>query len=192
MSQETTEYVWDPLVRIFHWALVFSFIIAWLTGDDWLAPHQFAGYTIAGLVLLRIAWGFIGPRHARFTDFVRPPREVMAYLTDVALFRARRYIGHNPAGGLMVVAMLACLLLTVGSGILALGTEESLGPAAGLSSWVGETGAEIVEETHELLANLTLLLVFAHVAGVLLACLQHRENLVRAMVTGHKLRVTSH
>ena len=191
MNEAATEYVWDPLVRLFHWILVATFIIAWLTGDDWLDPHQFAGYAIGGLVLFRVAWGFIGPRHARFADFVRPQREVAAYLGDVALFRARRYVGHNPAGGMMIVALLVSLMLTVFSGVLALGIEEAQGPAAGLATWGGGVVAEIIEESHELLANLTLLLVFAHVAGVLLACLQHRENLVRAMVTGHKLRVTS-
>ena len=192
MNQPTTEYVWDPLVRLFHWTLVTAFLLAWVTGDDWLTPHQFAGYTIGGLLLFRITWGFVGPRHARFSDFVRPPRQVAAYLADVARFRARRHVGHNPAGGMMVVALLTSLFLTMVSGVLTFGAEEAQGPAAGLATWTGGAVAEVIEESHELLANLTLLLVFAHLAGVLLASLQHRENLVRAMVTGHKPRATGH
>jgi cytochrome b len=192
MNTEQTDYVWDPLVRMFHWVLVTAFAVAWMTEDAWLDLHELAGYTIGGLLLLRLFWGLIGPRHARFSDFVRPPREVAAYLADVVRFRARRYVGHNPAGGAMVLALLACLLLTVVSGVLTLGFEEFRGPAAGFASAVGDGVADGVEETHELFANLTLLLVFAHVAGVLLASFQHHENLVRAMVTGRKPRVTDH
>jgi cytochrome b len=174
MERSDTSIIWDPLVRVFHWSLVIAYTVAWLTGDDWLGPHEFAGYVIGGLVTLRVAWGLVGPQHARFSDFVYPPREVIAYLGDVARFRARRYLGHNPAGGAMVVALLITLLLAVISGILA------------LDEWAGE----LFEEVHEVLANLTLLLVFAHVAGVLLASFQHHENLVRSMVTGRKPRTT--
>jgi len=192
MNTEHTDYVWDPLVRIFHWVLVTAFVVAWATGDDWMNLHELAGYTIGGLLLFRLLWGLIGPRHARFSDFVRPPREIAAYLADVVRFRARRYVGHNPAGGAMVLALLACLLLTVVSGVLTLGFEEFRGPAAGFAAAVGDGVADFVEESHELFANLTLLLVFAHIAGVLLASFQHQENLVRAMVTGRKPRVTDH
>jgi cytochrome b len=186
MDEPFTVPVWDPLVRVFHWTLVAAFAVAWITGDDWLQPHEVAGYVIVGLVLFRLAWGFVGPRHARFGDFVRPPREVAAYLADVARFSAHRYVGHNPAGGAMVLALMACLVLTSVSGVLALGVEEGRGLAAGLASWKESIAGEAIEEAHEFLANLALFLVVVHVAGVLLASLQHRENLVRAMLTGRK------
>ena len=192
MNTEVTEYVWDPLVRLFHWSLVTAYAVAWATGDDWMTLHEFAGYVIGGLLLFRLSWGVIGTRHARFGDFVRPPREVIAYLMDVVRGRPRRYVGHNPAGGAMVVLLLVTLLLTVVTGVLALGGEEFRGPAAGLAIRMGDDGAEFFEEAHEVLANFTLLLVFAHVAGVILASFQHHENLVRAMFTGRKPRATNH
>jgi len=192
MNVKQTVYVWDPLVRLFHWSLVTAYVVAWLTGDEWLTLHELAGYTIGTLVLIRLAWGVVGPRHARFSDFVRSPRDVAAYLADAVRFRARRYVGHNPAGGAMVIALLASLLLTVASGVLTLGFEEFQGPAAGLALSVGDAVAEAVEELHEILANLTLLLITGHLAGVLITSLLHRENLARAMVTGRKPRATCH
>ena len=187
-----TDYVWDPLVRTFHWTLVTAYALAWATGDDWMNLHEIAGYTVGGLLLFRLFWGLVGTRHARFGDFVRPPREVLRYLRDVALFRAPRYVGHNPAGGAMVLALLVTLLLTVITGVLALGGEEFRGPAVGLATTLGDAGAGFLEEAHEVLANLTLLLVFAHVGGVLIASFQHHENLVRAMFTGRKPRASDH
>ncbi|MCW8923014.1 MAG: cytochrome b/b6 domain-containing protein, partial [Gammaproteobacteria bacterium] len=97
--------VWDLPVRIFHWSLASTFFIAYLTEEDWLDIHVLAGYTILGLVVFRLFWGFIGSRHALFNDFVRPPRVVLAYLKDMAACHPKRYIGHNPAGGAMVVAL---------------------------------------------------------------------------------------
>lgn len=184
MRAETIK-VWDPLVRLFHWSLAGSFLIAWLLEDSWLALHVVVGYTALGLVMVRLLWGLVGPRHARFSDFVRPPAAVWAYLRDVAAFRARRHLGHNPAGGAMVVALLAAVVLTGVTGLATYGAEEFAGPLAVLGHapvWAG--GA--LEAIHEFLANLTVLLVALHVAGVLLASVQHRENLVRAMVTGRK------
>ena len=102
--------VWDAFVRVSHWSVVALFGIAFATGNEieWL--HLAAGYTIAGLIVLRIVWGFIGPRHARFSDFVRPPRETMSYLRDIPRGRARRHLGHNPAGGVMVMALILMLV----------------------------------------------------------------------------------
>jgi cytochrome b len=164
--------VWDPFVRVFHWSLATLFVVAYATGDEIEKVHIAAGYAIAGLIVARIVWGFIGPRHARFSSFVRPPREVLAYLRDVTLLRAPRYIGHNPAGGVMIVALLAMLIGTCITGFLM--TTDAY--------W----GAKWVEETHEAMANLTVGLVVAHVIGVLIASFEHRENLVKSMITGEK------
>ncbi len=178
--------VWDPLVRTFHWTLAGAFAIAYLTEGDILSLHVWAGYTILGLLLFRIFWGLVGTRYARFSSFVFSPSQVWSYVKDTLSFRARRYIGHNPAGGAMIVLLLASLLVTVVTGLVLYGAEEHAGPLASLSSSLGEDWGEAYEEVHEFFANFTLVLVLVHVAGVLVESLIHRENLVRAMWTGYK------
>ena len=164
--------VWDPFVRVFHWSLAGLFLLAYATGDEIEKVHIAAGYAIAGLLALRIVWGFVGPHHARFSDFVRTPRVVLTYLRDVALLRAPRYLGHNPAGGMMVVALIVTLLGTCTTGYMM--TTGSF--------W----GAKWVEEVHETFAHITIGLVVVHVLGVLVASFEHRESLVTAMITGRK------
>ncbi|BAN69279.1 cytochrome b/b6 domain-containing protein [endosymbiont of unidentified scaly snail isolate Monju] len=178
--------VWDPLVRIFHWSLVAGFFVAYLTEDDFMTLHVWAGYLVGGLVAFRIVWGFIGSKHARFSDFVRPPGEVIAYLKAELAGRARRYLGHNPAGGAMVVALLLSLVLTVVTGLIIYGGDECAGPLASYLCGTGEAFDELGEEVHEFFANLTLLLVVLHVVGVVLSSRLHGENLVHAMLTGRK------
>lgn len=184
MPQEQIK-VWDPLVRVFHWTLVTAFTVAWLTGEDIRNVHVYAGYTVAALIVLRVVWGFVGTRHARFSDFVRRPAEVKGFLRDTLGGRARRYIGHNPAGGLMILLMLVTLLATAASGMALYGIEDHAGPLAMLAGQP-ESVEEMLEEVHEVLANFMLILVFVHVAGVLVESLLHGENLARSMVTGRK------
>lgn len=162
--------VWDPLVRLLHWSLAVAFFVAWFT-EDWARLHEAAGYVVLGLVAVRLVWGVAGPHQARFMSFVRGPRAALGYLRDLGAGRARRYLGHNPAGGLMVVALLVMLTVTGVTGWLALDAGRGRG-------WL--------EELHEVAANVTLLLVGLHVLGVLLSSIAHGENLVRAMVTGRK------
>ena len=119
MNRQTEINVWDPLVRLFHWMLVIAFGVAWLTEDEWMTLHSYAGYLIVALLLFRLFWGVIGPRHARFSDFVKSPSAVIGYLKDLTKLRAKRYIGHNPAGGAMIVALLICLVMTTLTGLLA-------------------------------------------------------------------------
>jgi cytochrome b len=208
--------VWDPLVRIGHWVLVAAFAVAYLTEGEpeWL--HTFAGYAIAVTVLIRVAWGFVGPRHARFSDFVKGPGAVFGYLRDMATGKSKRYVGHSPAGGAMTLALLAMLAFTAFTGMANLAAEEGEGPLAGLIAHAPEKqqsvapaagteeageaeeyeGGEAGEggekeegfwiELHEVGANLTLLLIVLHVGGVVAASLAHRENLPRSMVTGVK------
>jgi len=178
--------VWDPLVRIFHWSLVIAFSTAYASAEEWLTVHTWAGYAVLGLIGFRLVWGLVGSRHARFGDFVTSPRAALAYAREVLLLRARRYIGHNPAGGLMVVLLLAALLATGASGLAVYGIEEHAGPLAGWADGIGHAQGEWIEEVHEFFANATLFLVFVHVAGVLIESLLHRENLVRSMFTGRK------
>ena len=184
MPQTQDVLVWDRLVRVLHWALVVAFFTCYLTEGEpeWL--HAWSGYLIIAIVLVRIVWGVVGPKHARFSDFVTPPRTAVRYLRDETLGRARRYLGHNPAGGAMIVALLASLLLTTASGVVVYGTEGHGPLAASLTG--DEALEETMEKVHEVLANFTLLLVIAHVAGVLLGMLRHRENLIGAMWHGRK------
>jgi cytochrome b len=186
MSTQSRAYVWDPLVRLFHWSLVAGFLVAFITEDDLLDVHVWAGYLVLALVLFRLVWGFVGPLHARWTDFLRPPRAVIAYLAEVLRHRARRFLGHNPAGGAMIVGLLLGLVATGVSGLALYGGQEFSGPLAGVMSRVPADWAHALEEVHEFLANLTLLLVVLHLLGVVAASLQHHENLVKSMFTGYK------
>ena len=178
--------VWDLPVRLFHWTLVTSFFLAYITEDHWMGVHTFAGYTIAGLILFRLVWGLIGTKHARFSDFARKPTEVKEYVKDVVSFRAKRYLGHNPAGGSMVIALLVSLIMTTVTGLATYGGKELAGPLAGLMTGLPDFVSEAFEELHEFFANFTLLLVMFHVAGVVFASLQHGENLIRSMFNGKK------
>jgi cytochrome b len=199
-TPETSEItVWDPLVRLFHWLLFASFCLAYLSqgelfehlqdrldGELLQLVHVWAGYTIAGLLLFRVAWGFVGTRHARFNDFVFGPVVVAAYVRDVLTLRARRYIGHNPAGGAMIVLLLLGLTLTTLSGVALYAADKGLGPLAGWLMGSSEATVEFLEELHEATTNGTLLLVAGHLLGVVWESVLHRENLVRSMFTGRK------
>lgn len=122
--------VWDPLVRFFHWGLVAAVLVSLITEGKprWL--HVWSGYFIAGLIVVRVVWGFIGPRYARFTDFVRTPGEILSHLRDVAAFRSKPYLGHDPAGGAMIIALLVFLSMTVLSGLMLYGAKDHQGPFA--------------------------------------------------------------
>ena len=99
MGSNSQVKVWDPLVRIFHWALVTAFTIAYFTDDEeLLLPHVWAGYAVIGLLLFRLLWGFVGTRHARFSDFIHAPSAALAFVRDTLKGKAKRYLGHNPAG----------------------------------------------------------------------------------------------
>ena len=175
--------VWDPLVRIFHWTLVLSFAVAWVSADEFDTLHFWAGYTIAALVAFRVVWGLIGTRHARFTDFIYRFSTVKSYLIDLAALRPKHYVGHNPAGGLMVVILLLSLALLTFTGMASVAID-GIGPLAG--TWVESISGHWMEDLHEAVANLVLAFVLFHIAGVLVSSLVHGENLVRAMINGKK------
>jgi cytochrome b len=179
-------YVWDLFVRIFHWTLVVAFTVAYLVEDDPLIVHVWAGYVVGILVLARVTWGFVGSPHARFSDFVYAPSTAFRYVRDLVMFRGgHRYLGHSPGGGYMVVLLLVFLAATVATGLVIYGGEQQSGPLAGMFT---EATGEAVEEWHEVIANVTLGLIFIHIAAVVLASFANRENLVRAMMTGYKRR----
>ena len=164
--------VWDPLVRIFHWGLVLSLATAWLSAGSAKSLHEWAGYVAASLLAIRIIWGLVGTRYARFVNFVRHPTSVLAYLRDIARGREQRFLGHNPAGGAMIVLLILAVAGQVTTGWL-MTTDQFF-------------GVDWVESLHHVLFRLIQGLVVLHVGGVVLASLRHRENLPLAMVTGRK------
>jgi cytochrome b len=207
-SRPASTLVWDPVVRFGHWALVVAFAVAYFSAEEEAGGpdplHVWGGYVVGAIVVLRIVWGFVGPRHARFSDFVRGPLVALAYFRDLLYGRARRYIGHSPAGGAMVIALLVCLAATVATGLIAYG-EQGKGPLAAvmltdanangneaghraLAEKRGEEAESTIRELHGLMANITVALVAAHIFGVAVASVVHRENLVLAMITGRKRR----
>ena len=185
-KQKTNISVWDPLVRIFHWTLVISFFAAYFSEDDFQTLHVWAGYTIISLLLVRIIWGFIGTKHAKFSDFLYSKKDIINFLKDTLAFKAKRYIGHNPLGGLMIFFLIFNLIATTTSGLFLFAVEEGQGPLVSLvnSSW--QSWEHTIKEVHEFFANFTLLLVFIHVSGVIVESLLHKENLVKSMFTGKK------
>jgi cytochrome b len=172
ISRPVMVKVWDPLVRLFHWSLAGFFAFAFLTGDEWKSAHILAGYVVGGLVAFRILWGIVGPTYARFASFVRGPMTTFGYLRDALALRAPRHLGHNPAGGAMIVALLAALATIAATGYMM--TTDAY--------W----GVEWVEGLHKSVVYLTLGLIGLHIGGVVLASLEYRENLVRSMFTGTK------
>ncbi len=167
-----TVKVWDPLVRIFHWSLVLSFTVAWISADEWDDLHLWSGYAAAALIAFRLVWGLFGPRYARFRQFVASPSTILGYLNDMLNGREKRYLGHNPAGGAMIIVLLLALI------------------GVSITGWMYTTtmfwGEEWVEDLHEAFANLLLFLVGLHIVGVIFSGIRHHENLVRAMITGRK------
>ncbi|MEQ1598202.1 MAG: cytochrome b/b6 domain-containing protein [Methylotenera sp.] len=133
MSSSTkTVSVWDPLVRIGHWTLVIAFFTAYFTEEDFLTQHTWAGYVVGTVVLIRIIWGFIGSKHAKFNDFIYSPSAIFTYLNGLISRKPQHYLGHNPAGGLMVFALLLSLSATTYTGIALYAVEKNAGPLAGI------------------------------------------------------------
>lgn len=187
-AEPSTVKAWDPLIRIFHWSLVLSFVIAFVTEDDWMTVHIWAGYAVSLLIAFRLLWGLVGTRNARFTSFVRSRRAVVQHLKAMFTFKAPHYLGHNPVAAVMVILLLASIALVAFSGMVLI-AGEGQGPLVDtlFSSWSGDW----MEDLHEFLANFTLLLIFCHLAGVLFSSLVEGENLAKAMVTGRK-KMRSH
>jgi cytochrome b len=164
--------VWDPLVRVLHWSLLATVAAAWLTRHGGGAWHEWLGYASLAILALRLAWGFVGPRRARFASFVHGPSATLAYARAVLAHREPRFVGHNPLGASMIVALMLAIA------------------AVNFSGWLYTTdrfwGVAWVEELHESISNGLLALIAVHFAGVVFASLRHGENLVAAMIHGRK------
>jgi len=186
-SKSRTVGVWDVAVRVFHWLLVALIVVSFTTaqiGGNAMRIHELSGFTILTLVLFRILWGIFGSTHARFADFVRPPRQVLAYARS--LLRQGRpdfYAGHNPLGGWMIVALLACLLLQAGTGLFANDDVMTEGP---LYAWVSKETSDTLSKIHETNFYVLAALVAVHICAALYYLLRKRENLILPLVTGCK------
>jgi len=164
--------VWDLPVRLFHWLLAGSFAVAYLVAESerLRGVHMILGYTATGLIVFRIIWGFVGSHFARFRSFLFAPSAAISYLRSLTTQQPQRFVGHNPAGSYAIYAILLVGLATGLTGYLSL----------------NEIGGESVEDFHEVCANIWLGVVIVHIAGVIFGSWIHRENLVRAMITGYK------
>ena len=181
--------VWDRFVRFFHWSLVISFALSyWSAKAGKHELHALFGYFLVGLVLVRLVWGLVGSRYARFTNFIHTPAEVLRYLKAIAAGHPRRFLGHNPAGGIMVIALLATLVFITFTGLTVLAVIDFDGPLLGLLKPMTDQEAYAAWSSHAYAVNIILGMVGLHLAGVILATVQHKENLVRAMITGYKDR----
>lgn len=165
-------HIWDRFVRLFHWSLVLTMATAWITGDEIKFIHEPAGYVVAGLISLRIIWVFFGPHYAQFIQFVPTPLKFLSYCRDIIRNREHRYLGHNPAGAVMVIILFFTIGATALTGFLQ--TTDAF------------FGDEFIEDLHAFLADGIIVLIGLHVGGVVLASIRHHENLVRAMWNGKK------
>ncbi|MDU8912686.1 cytochrome b/b6 domain-containing protein [Aestuariicoccus sp. MJ-SS9] len=167
-----TYRIWDPFVRLFHWSLVIGFTANAFFIDDDSAQHEWVGYAVVALIALRLVWGLIGPRYARFASFWPRPQGIRDQLSDLATGRRRVHLGHTPLGGVMILNLLGTILLL------------------GLTGWLMTTtafwGVEWVEEAHEALVLWAEFSIVLHIAAVLWESLRTGVNLPRAMVTGRK------
>lgn len=164
--------VWDVPTRVFHWLLVVSFAGAFLTAESerYRDIHVVLGYTLLGLIAFRLMWGFVGSRYAQFRSFLFKPGEIAAYVASLLKAKPEHYAGHNPAGSVAVFALLALGITSGVTGVLIF----------------QDVGGDVLEELHDLVSYGMLVVVGLHVAGVLISSVMHRENLVRAMITGLK------
>lgn len=166
--------VWDPFVRIFHWSLVTCIVLNQFVLEAGETAHEWTGYTASALVLLRLVWGFVGSRHARFADFFPTPQRLGRHLQALRRGEQPHYDGHNPLGALMMLALMVLVL------------------SLGLTGWLQTTdaywGEEWLMELHEWLANGLLLAAGLHAAAAIVMGRLERTRLIHAMITGHKQR----
>lgn len=179
--------VWDRFIRFFHWTMALGFATAFISGEVHASTlHVLVGYALCVLLLARLYWGFKGGEYARFRSFIFPVGETRAYIRGMFRGHPKHYFGHNPAGALMVFATLGLLALIFVSGLLTLAAIDYEGPLLFLANRVSDETSYAFRGIHEFLPIVGLALVVLHILGVAAGSIQHKENLVRAMLTGKK------
>lgn len=180
-------YVWTLPTRIFHWLFVSLIVISWIASleDRWLTLHVAAGTAAGALVIFRIIWGIVGPKYSRFGDLTLRVDALKEYMMTL-LSPSRRYVGHNPAASYVMIAMLLTVVLAVVSGMLAYGIQENRGILAFLHSGYFQN-MKVFEEIHEFFVNLLWVLIAAHVGGVIVDRILHKEErTMPSMIDGYK------
>lgn len=183
----TSVRVWDIPVRAFHWLLAFSILGLFITGKlggNWMEWHKKIGFFALGLIAFRIVWGFIGSEHARFKSFVYGPSTVIGYAKNLFSVKSEKYIGHNPMGGLSVLALLAAVGFQAVSGLFANDDIMLEGPYA---SMVSKAFSDQMTKLHHLNSNLILILIGVHLSAIAFYAVFKQENLIEAMITGEKM-----
>jgi cytochrome b len=192
MSDKETVSVWDVPTRLFHWTLVLTFTFAYLTAEFHFGfIHTFIGYFLCLLLAARVFWGFVGNQYARFSSFIFSPQETFAYLRGMLQNNPRHYFGHNPAGALMVFGILTLLALIILTGLVTLAVIDFEGPLLFLTDYFDDEASYAVRHLHGWLIDIALVIIPLHLLGVAAGSIQHKENLVRSMVTGKKQNVPS-
>lgn len=179
--------VWDLKIRLFHWILALSFVAAYLSAKFHFGYlHSLTGYFLCVLLLARMLWGFTGSQFARFKSFIFTPSVTITYLRSLIKGNPAHYLGHNPAGALMVFVLLGILTLILLSGLATLAVIDFEGPMQFLNNYMDDNASYAVRHLHGWLIDIALLLIPLHVLGVVIGSIQHKENLVKAMFTGKK------
>lgn len=180
--------IWDPALRLFHWALVIAVVSAWGLGEfgpDIMTLHFYAGYAVCGLLAFRLIWGFVGPKTARFGHFIYGPKTVLTYLSGMFKREPSYWPGHNPVGAFAAFALLAILIAQAATGLMSDPDDfVNVGP---LASTVGYDMATLSNRLHHLLSKAVMIIVVLHIAAIFFYKIWKRENLVTPMVTGWKL-----
>ena len=177
--------VWDLPLRLFHWLLVASMIASYVTaklGFDWMQWHFYLGYWTIGLLVFRVLWGFFGPRHARFSSFIHAPSAIWLYMKSMLHRDSARSIGHNPAGGLMVLLMLLLVAVQATTGLF---TTDDVVWAGPYNPSVSSSTASTLSTIHNINFNIIIGAVCLHIGAILFYALYKRQNLVVPMLHGH-------
>ncbi len=182
---DSKRLIWDLPLRLFHWLLVASMIASYATaklGFDWMRWHFYLGYWTIGLLVFRVLWGFCGPRHARFSSFVRKPSAIWLYLRNLFNKSGSRSIGHNPVGGLMVVLMLLLVAVQAATGLFTSDDVVWTGP---YNPAVSASTASTLSFLHDINFNIILSVVGLHLAAIIFYAFYKKQNLIVPMLHGH-------
>lgn len=205
---------WDPLIKIIHWGMVSAIIVNALIVEEGSVVHIWVGYVVGGLLAIRLVWGVIGPRNARFTAFPPNPKRAISHIRGILAGRAEQHRSHNPLGALMVYAIWSCLALIVATGIAMAGPPPGLDGSLPANEALfaeeyeageyghdeddhdgygheddeheDDEGEEVIEEVHETAVNLLYLLIGLHILGVIFESVRTRGDTVRAMLPSRR------
>ena len=208
LAQDTMPaHRWDPVVKLTHWSTVIAIVVNALITEEGSSGHVWIGYALAAVLSLRLLWGVIGPREARFTSFPPSPRRALRHLGDIANGRATHHASHNPLGALMVYAIWTTLGIIIASGIAMAGIPiaPDADPAAAPSAMAstiqasdearnedteeherGEAEEGPLGEVHEIAVNLLYVLILLHIAGVLFETRRSGRHIAMAMLPGRR------